>query len=314
MFLLLLWRWQAIEPSNARDWQPESAVLSHASIDGERVTVHNVRNFDYRTETDFTPAYYDKTFDLRQLDSVDLVAVYWMGPAIAHVFLSFGFGGDHLAISIEARKERGEGYSTLRGFFRQYELIYVVADERDVIRLRTNYRKDPPEAVHVYRLLGPAENLRRLFLEYMREINALAQRARVLQLADDQLHEQHLAAHARQPRPPAVLMEAAGQRLRPRVPLRGRQARHPRALRRAAAAQPRQRARAGRGQGRGLLAAHPDDRPSPSLMRGVTAWLPLGPIAKPVAKPKLADSTRAWCPRGDRTCNAICNSRSAPPC
>ena len=176
LFCLLLWRWQAIEPSNARDWQPESAVLAHVSIDGERVTVHNVRNFDYRSETDFTPAYYDKTFDLGRLDSVDVVAVYWMGPAIAHVFLSFGFGGDHLAISIEARKERGEGYSTVRGFFRQYELIYVVADERDVIRLRTNYRRDPPEAVHVYRVLAPAENLRRLFLDYVREVNALAQR------------------------------------------------------------------------------------------------------------------------------------------
>ena len=80
------------------------------------------------------------------------MAIYWMGPAIAHTFLSFGFaGGDHLAISIETRKEKGEGYSTVKGFFRQYELYYVVADERDVIRLRTNYRHDPPEQVYVYR-------------------------------------------------------------------------------------------------------------------------------------------------------------------
>jgi Domain of unknown function (DUF4105) len=111
--------------------------------------VHDIRNFDYRTETDFTPAYYDRTFDLRKLDSEDLLAVYWMGPAIAHLFLSFGFGEDHLAISIEARKEQGEGYSSVKGFFRQYELVYVVADERDVIRLRTNYRKDPPEQVYI---------------------------------------------------------------------------------------------------------------------------------------------------------------------
>jgi hypothetical protein len=176
LFALVLWRWQAIEPSNTRDWQPESAVLAQASVDGERVTVRNIRNFDYRSETDFTPAYYDKTFDLRQLDAVDLVAVYWMGPAIAHVFLSFGFGSDRLAISIEARKERGEGYATLPGFFRQYELIYVVADERDVIRLRTNYRSNPPETVHVYPLVGKREDLRRLFLDYMREVNALAAR------------------------------------------------------------------------------------------------------------------------------------------
>ena len=177
LFTLLLWRWDAIEPSNDRDWQPESAVLAQASIDGDRVTVRNIRNFDYRSETDFTRSYYDKTFDLRQLDAVDVVAVYWMGPAIAHVFLSFGFGNDHLAISIEARKERGEGYATLPGFFRQYELMYVVADERDVIRLRTNYRHDPPEAVQVYRLVGTAETRRRLFLDYVRQINALAQNA-----------------------------------------------------------------------------------------------------------------------------------------
>ena len=136
--------------------------------------MRNVRNFDYRSETDFTPRYYDRTFDLRKLESVDLFAVYWMGPHIAHTILSFGFeGGDQLAFSIEARKEKSEGYSTLGGFFRQYELFYVVADERDVIRLRTNYRKDPPEDVYLYRLHGPAENGRRLLREYLHKINAL---------------------------------------------------------------------------------------------------------------------------------------------
>jgi len=167
-----------IPASNDRDWQTDVARLAWADIDGNRITVHNIRNFDYRTETDYTPAYYDKQFDLRQLESVDVIAVYWMGPAIAHVFLSFGFtGGDHLAISIEARKEKGEGYSTIKGFFRQYELYYVVADERDVIRLRTNYRHDPPEEVYVYRAHhGTIENGRRLFLSYMDQINALKAR------------------------------------------------------------------------------------------------------------------------------------------
>jgi hypothetical protein len=177
LFAVVLLSWSAIEPSNDRDWQPEVAVLPYATIDGDRVTVHNIRNFDYRTETDFTPSYYDKTFDLRKLDGVDLIASYWMGPAIAHIFMSFSFeGGDHLAISIETRKERGEGYSTVQGFFRQYELYYVVADERDLIRVRTNYRKDPPEDVYVYRVHGPVENGRRLFLQYIKEINALKDR------------------------------------------------------------------------------------------------------------------------------------------
>jgi hypothetical protein len=174
LFALLLWRWEAIEPSNDRDWQPESARLAYATIDGDKVTMRNIRNFDYRTETDFTPAYYDKTFDLQQLDSVDVLTSYWMGPAIAHVFVSFGFGNkDHLAISIEARKERSEGYSTLAGFFRQYELYYTVADERDAIRVRTNYRRDPPEDVYLWRVRGDKEHLRRVFLDYVAEINRL---------------------------------------------------------------------------------------------------------------------------------------------
>jgi len=174
LFAALVTWWLSIEPSNARDWQPDVAKLAYATVEGDMVTVHNIRNFAYRSETDYTPAWYDKTYDLRKLEGVDLVAVYWMGPAIAHTLVSFAFaGGDHLAISIETRKEKGEAYSTIKGFFRQYELYYVVADERDVIRLRTNYRHDPPEDVYVYRVQGPIENGRKLFLQYVRKMNAL---------------------------------------------------------------------------------------------------------------------------------------------
>ena len=174
MFGLLLAWWATLAPSNDREWQPDLAKLAHATIDGDRVTVHNIRNVDYRSEFDYTLAWYDKSFDLRKLEGVDLVAVYWMGPAIAHIFVSFAFaGGDHLAISIEARKEKGEGYSILKGFFRQYELYYVVADERDVIRLRTNYRQDPPEDVYVYQIRGSVDNGRRLFTAYINKINDL---------------------------------------------------------------------------------------------------------------------------------------------
>jgi len=163
-----------IAPSNERNWQAEVAKLPRAKIAGDLVTVSNIRNFSYRSETDFTPAYYTRTYDLAKLDSVDLFAVYWMGPAIAHTIVSFGFeGGDHLAISVEARKEIGEGYSTIKGFFRQYELFYVVADERDVIRLRTNYRINPPEQVYRFSLRGPPELGRRFFLDYMQTINDL---------------------------------------------------------------------------------------------------------------------------------------------
>jgi len=173
-FALIVFWWMTIPASNDRSWQPDVAVLPHATIEGNHVTVHNIRNFEYRTETDFTPHYYDKTFDLEKLDSVDLIAVYWMGPDIAHIFLSFGFEDrDYLAVSIETRKEVGEGYSTLKGFFKQYELYYVVADERDVIRVRTNYRNNPPEHVYLYRLNTPVERIRRVFLDYLAKINSL---------------------------------------------------------------------------------------------------------------------------------------------
>ncbi len=178
-FLVLLAWWSRIPPSNDRDWAPEYAVVPRATVEGGLVTLHNVRNFDYRTGADFTPLYEERTYDLEHLDSLDLVASYWMGEAIAHVMLSFGFGGeDFVAVSIETRRERSEGYSTVAGFFKQYELFYVVADERDLIRLRTNYRDNPPEDVYVYRTDGRPQEIRRVFLDYLREINSLAERPR----------------------------------------------------------------------------------------------------------------------------------------
>ncbi|WP_411728032.1 DUF4105 domain-containing protein [Methyloglobulus sp.] len=173
-FLILIWWLFAVSPSNERQWQSDVSKLPYATVEGDTVTVHDIRNFDYRSEFDFSPAYYTKTFDLNKIEGVDLFAVYWMGLAIAHTIMSFNFGEkEYLAISIEARKELNEGYSTIKGFFRQYELMYIVADERDVIRLRTNYRKNPTEDVYLYRLQGPKENARRLFLEYLRKINEL---------------------------------------------------------------------------------------------------------------------------------------------
>ena len=175
-FSVVLALWLQIPASNDRDWQPEVAVTSYATINGDLVTIRGVRNFDYRTETDFTPRWETRTYDLRKLDSADLVAVYWAGKAIAHIMISFGFEGkDYVAVSIETRKEKGESYSTLAGFFRQYELYYVVADERDVIGVRTTYRQ-PQEDVYVYRTNAPIKNVRRVFLDYLKTMNELRDR------------------------------------------------------------------------------------------------------------------------------------------
>jgi Domain of unknown function (DUF4105) len=173
-FVVVLAAWLAIPPSNARDWQPDVATLAFADIDGDRVTVHNVRNAEYRTETDYTVRLEDRTLDLAKLRSLDLFLVYWGSPLIAHTIMSWGFEGDqYLAISIETRKEKGEEYSALRGFFRQYELTFVVADERDVVRLRTNFRG---EDVYVYRLDASPADARLFLLRYLQEVNRLRER------------------------------------------------------------------------------------------------------------------------------------------
>jgi hypothetical protein len=174
-FAVLLAWWSTLEPSNDLAWQRDVAKLPSAEIEGDIVTLRNIRSFSYRSEIEYTPHWYDKTFDLRDLDTLDLIAVYWMGDAIAHTILSFGFAGEQLAISIEARKEQDEGYSAFAGFFRRYELFYVVADESDLIGLRTSYR-NPPEDVYLYRTKAPPEKARRLFLQYIAKINELNDR------------------------------------------------------------------------------------------------------------------------------------------
>jgi hypothetical protein len=175
-FAVLVGLFFRVPASNDRDWQTEVAQLPYATINGDRITIHNIRNFDYRTETDFNPRWENRTYNLAKLDSADIIAVYWAGKAIAHVMVSFGFEGkDYLTVSIETRREKGENYSTLAGFFRQYELYYVVADERDVVRVRTTYRQ-PQEDVYIYRVNGPLRNLRRVFLDYIMSMNDLRER------------------------------------------------------------------------------------------------------------------------------------------
>ena len=167
--------WLTLKPRQDRDWKPEVALTASATLEGEVVTIQNVRNFDYRTEQDFTPRYETRRLDLKHLRGMDIFITYWGSPYMAHPIVSFDFGGDgHVCFSIETRPERGETYSALGGLYRRFELAYVVADERDVIRLRTNYRKG--EEVYLYRLNAP--RARESFLEYIRTINELHQTPR----------------------------------------------------------------------------------------------------------------------------------------
>ncbi len=169
--------WQRLRPSNYRDWATEYARTPWAEIAGDQVTIHNFRNCEYRTANDFTAHWETKTFTLSKLCGLDLFMNYWGSRHIAHTLLSFDFGDEgKVCTSIETRRERHEPFSALRGFFRQYELYYVIGDERDLIGVRTNYRS---QDVYLYRLAGAdPQRYRSLFLTYLRSANDLRDRPR----------------------------------------------------------------------------------------------------------------------------------------
>jgi hypothetical protein len=169
--VVILW-WISIPPTNSRDWTPDVARTARAAFDGSFVTIRNVRNFKYRSETDYDQRWETRTYDLDRIRGVDLFLSFWGPTQIAHTIVSWEFEDrQHLAISIETRKSKGESYSALRGLFRQYELYYVVADERDLVGLRTNYRG---EQVYLYRVRIPSSQARALLVDYLDEANRLA--------------------------------------------------------------------------------------------------------------------------------------------
>ena len=170
---VVLW-WSTIEPTHERLWRPEMAMLPRAEIDGDRVRISGVRNFDFRSTNDFTPRYETREVSIDRLKGVDFYISYWMSGPVGHTFLSFVFeDAPPLSISIEARQEQGEGYDPLGSLFKQFELIYVVGNEQDIVRLRTNFRG---EDVFLYRIQTSKENARRLFMVYMDRINQVADR------------------------------------------------------------------------------------------------------------------------------------------
>lgn len=162
-----------VRPSLTRDWSPDNAVLATSDIGTTTVTIHNIRNIEYRTKDDYDLHYYDKTFNLDSLESVWYMVEPFSGhgAGAAHTLLSFGFSdGSYVAISVELRKERGEKFSPWKGVLRQYELFYVIADERDVLKLRSNYRHDE---VYLYPVIAGTENMRTLFLSMLERANRL---------------------------------------------------------------------------------------------------------------------------------------------
>ncbi len=171
-FALLLSWWSTILPSQNRVWADDVSRQLAARVDGNKVTLGNVRNFDWRSDTDYTQRWESRSYDLQRLNSVDVAVSYWTGPAIAHTLVSFGFDdGRFVTFSIEIRKERGESFSSIGGFFKQFETSLIAADEHDILRVRTNVRG---EDVYLYRVRLSQPEMRSLFMAYIGEADSLA--------------------------------------------------------------------------------------------------------------------------------------------
>lgn len=170
---VLVW-WFTRFPSNDRDWRPDVARLATAEIHGDIATVKNVRNFHYRGVDDFDERWEERRLDLGTIDGLDIFFIYWGAPLVAHTILSWSFAdGRRLAISVEVRKQKHQQYSSVKAFFRQFELIYVAADEDDVIKLRTNHRR---EQVYLYRLRATRPAARALLVDFLGAMNAIARK------------------------------------------------------------------------------------------------------------------------------------------
>jgi hypothetical protein len=172
--IVALW-WFSLKPSNNQAWRLDNAETPYADVHGEQVTIHNLRNCDYHTEASYSCDWEIRSYDLASLRGIDVFITWWGSPLIAHPIVSFNFGNEgHVAMSIETRNVMGQGYSAIGGFFRQYTLAYIASDERDVIRLRTNYRKN--EEVYLFRTTAKPPLARAIFLDYLERANSLHRR------------------------------------------------------------------------------------------------------------------------------------------
>ncbi|MEH6389227.1 MULTISPECIES: DUF4105 domain-containing protein [Pseudomonas] len=176
LFALLMVWWGSLEPSHERQWADDLARITQGDINGQQATLHNVRNFHWRSVDDYDVRWETRRYDLGTLRSVDLITSQWGMPGIAHILVSFGFDdGEFITFTVEIRRERDESFSAIGGFFKQFELDVLASDERDAVRVRTNVRG---EEAHLYRVEMPEPAMRDLFVAYVEEANRLAAQPR----------------------------------------------------------------------------------------------------------------------------------------
>lgn len=176
LFAVLMVWWSSIKPSHDREWADDLAQLTTGEFEGERVWLHNVRNFNWRSATDYDIRWESREYDLQQLQSVDMITSYWGLPSIAHVLVSFSFAdGERVAFSVEIRREAHEQFSEIGGFFKQFELSIIAADERDIVRVRSNVRE---EDLWLYRTNLNHHDAQELFRSFVVQANALAEEPR----------------------------------------------------------------------------------------------------------------------------------------
>jgi hypothetical protein len=167
---LLIW-WHLIPPRNDQVWADDVSRLATGTISQNLVTLHDVRNFDWHSQTDYTERWEARTYDLNRLETVDMIMSYWRGPSIAHMLVSFGFDdGAHVVFSVEIRRKKNQAFSEIGGFFKQFELSIIAADENDIIRVRTNVRGEDD---YLYRVKLPRAAMRSLFIAYVEHANSL---------------------------------------------------------------------------------------------------------------------------------------------
>lgn len=201
--LLATLRFLALTPSNERDWHPAQSVTAWAEVVGDTVTLHHVRNSEYRTEQDYDLRLETRRVRLSKLHCIDMFLCYWGSEWLAHPIMSFQFeDSPPICFSIETRRERSESYSTFAGLFRQYELYYAVGDERDFVRLRTDVREG--EDAYLFRLAVEPERAQRIFLDYLKALNALHREPRFYNVLTNNCTTNiraHVVATDERPRP-----------------------------------------------------------------------------------------------------------------